>query len=174
MKKIVFITFIMLFSTIIINAQEDKKEKLYVQLKEGAKPTIYVDDKVFDFPLELINQERIASIFVVKGEEAIKKYNAPNGVILIKTKDSDAATTTKLEATNLKTGATTKLKIIENGKEVGGKKQPMIIVDGKVTDRKVLDELETYQIKKMQVLKGEEALKLYDAPNGVIIITTKK
>lgn len=167
----------MLFFTTIINAQEDKKEekeKLYVQLKEGAKPIIYVDDKIFDFPMELIDQDRIASVFVVKGEEAIKKYNAPNGVILIKTKDSDAATTSKLEVTNLKTGTTTKLQIKENGKEVDGKKQPMIIVDGKVTDRKVLDKLETYQIKKIEVLKGEEALKLYDAPNGVIIVTTKK
>jgi len=175
MKKIVFIAIAILFSTTIAKAQEDKKslkENLYVELKEGAKPTIYVDGKEFGFSMELINQDKIASVFVVKGEEAIKKYNAPNGVVLIKTKDLNTAATSKLEVKNVKTGAITKLEI-EEKKKVLDKDGPMIIMDGKVVDREILEKINSSDIKSMQVLKGKAAIKEYNSPNGVIIITTK-
>lgn len=164
MKKVLFITIIMLLSSTIITAQEEKKEgkeNIYVKLKEGAKPTIYIDGKVFDFPMELIDQNKIASVSVVKGEQAIKKYNAPNGVILIKTK-------------NLETTAISNLKIEKNNTTVTDKNAPMVIVDGKVADRKTLDTISPNTIKKMEVLKGEKAIEKYNSPNGVIIITTKK
>jgi len=164
MKKVLFIAIIMLLSSTIITAQEEKKEgkeNIYVKLKEGAKPTIYIDGKVFDFPMDLIDQNKIASVFVVKGEQALKKYNAPNGVILIKTKE--------LEATGI-----SNLKIEKNNNTVTDKNAPMVIVDGKVTDRKTLDTISPNTIKKMEVLKGEKAIEKYNSPNGVIIITTKK
>ena len=164
MKKVLFIAIIMLLSSTIITAQEEKKEgkeNIYVKLKEGAKPTIYIDGKVFDFPMDLIDQNKIASVFVVKGEQALKKYNAPNGVILIKTKE--------LEATGI-----SNLKIEKNKNTVTDKNAPMVIVDGKVTDRKTLDTISPNTIKKMEVLKGEKAIEKYNSPNGVIIITTKK
>ena len=164
MKKVLFIAIIMLLSSTIITAQEEKKEgkeNIYVKLKEGAKPTIYIDGKVFDFPMDLIDQNKIASVFVVKGEQALKKYNAPNGVILIKTKE--------LEATGI-----SNLKIEKNKNTITDKNAPMVIVDGKVTDRKTLDTISPNTIKKMEVLKGEKAIEKYNSPNGVIIITTKK
>ncbi|QXP69036.1 hypothetical protein H0I29_10310 [Polaribacter sp. R2A056_3_33] len=164
MKKVLFIAIIMLLSSKIITAQEEKKEgkeNIYVKLKEGAKPTIYIDGKVFDFPMDLIDQNKIASVFVVKGEQALKKYNAPNGVILIKTKE--------LEATGI-----SNLKIEKNKNTITDKNAPMVIVDGKVTDRKTLDTISPNTIKKMEVLKGEKAIEKYNSPNGVIIITTKK
>ena len=51
MKKLLFTTIVLFFSISIINAQKteskkkDKevKEKLYVKLKDGAKPDVYVD-----------------------------------------------------------------------------------------------------------------------------------
>lgn len=164
MKKIVFTAIVMLLSTTVVKAQKEKKEgneKIYVQLKEGAKPTIYVNDKLFDFPLELIDQNKIASVFVFKDAEAIKKYNAPNGVILIKTKE--------LEITSIPMP-----KVAKNDKEIGDKNGPMFIVDGKVTSKKMADTISTYKIGNIKILKGEAALKKYNAPNGVVIITTKK
>ena len=164
MKKVLFIAIIALLSSTVITAQEEKKEgkeNIYVKLKEGVKPTIYIDGKVFDFPMDLIDQNKIASVFVVKGEQALKKYNAPNGVILIKTKE--------LEATGI-----SNLKIEKKKNTVTDKNAPMVIVDGKVTDRKTLDTISPNTIKKMEVLKGEKAIEKYNSPNGVIIITTKK
>ena len=111
--------------------------------------------------MDLIDQNKIASVFVVKGEQALKKYNAPNGVILIKTKE--------LEATGI-----SNLKIEKKNNTVTDKNAPMVIVDGKVTDRKTLDTISPNTIKKMEVLKGEKAIEKYNSPNGVIIITTKK
>ena len=164
MKKVLFIAIIALLSSTVITAQEEKKdgkENIYVKLKEGVKPTIYIDGKVFDFPMDLIDQNKIASVFVVKGEQALKKYNAPNGVILIKTKE--------LEATGI-----SNLKIEKKNTTVTDKNAPMVIVDGKVTDRKTLDTISPNTIEKMEVLKGEKAIEKYNSPNGVIIITTKK
>ncbi|QXP66924.1 hypothetical protein [Polaribacter sp. AHE13PA] len=164
MKKVLFIAIIMLLSSTITTAQEEKKEgkeNIYVKLKEGAKPTIYIDGKVFDFPMDLIDQNKIASVFVVKGEQALKKYNAPNGVILIKTKE--------LESTGI-----SNLKIEKNKNTITDKNAPMVIVDGKVTDRKTLDTISPDTIEKMEVLKGEKAIEKYNSPNGVILITTKK
>ncbi len=54
------------------------------------------------------------------------------------------------------------------------KKTPMVIINGKVSDKKTLDKLNPNDIEKMEVFKGEQAIKKYNSPNGVIIITTKK
>jgi len=164
MKKILFVAIVMLLSTTIAKAQEEQKEgkeKLYVQLKDDAKPTIYVNGKIFDFPMELIDQEKIASVSIFKGKLAIEKYNAPNGIVLIKTKDIETTTISKVKEE-------------KENKVIGDKKKPMVIVDGKVADRNVLDEIAPSNIEKMEVFKGEQAIKKYNAPNGVIIITTKK
>ena len=50
----------------------------------------------------------------------------------------------------------------------------MVIINGKVSDKKTLDKLNPNDIEKMEVFKGEQAIKKYNSPNGVIIITTKK
>jgi len=163
MRKILLATTIMLCSLSAVRAQEEKsdQENLLVKLKEGATPTIYVDGKVFDFPLELIDQTQIESMFVLKGQDAIAKYKAPNGVILIKTKGAK-----QLDFSNVKTG--------EHLKETANKNYPKVIIDGKVADKKILDTLKPQNIEKMEVVKGKKAVEKYDAPNGVIIITTKK
>lgn len=165
MKKLLFSIIIMSFSISLVQAQKtevkkDSEEKIYVKLKDGVKPIIYVNGKVFDFPMELIDQSKIASVFVVKNEDALKKYNAPNGVILIKTKEFDS------------TGIS-EIKITEDTK-IGGKNGPKVIIDGKVSDQKALEKLMPENIEKMEVVKGEKAVTKYNAPNGVIIITTKK
>jgi hypothetical protein len=166
MKKLLFPIIILFFSTSLVQAQKtevkkDSKEKLYVKLKDGVKPIIYVNGKIFDFPMDLIDQSKIVSVFVEKNEEAKKKYNAPNGVILIKTKTFDSTDI----AETIITG---------NDKKVGGINGPKVIIDGKVSGEEALKKLTPDNIEKMEVVKGEKAIKKYNAPNGVIIITTKK
>ena len=156
---------IMFFSISQVQAQKievkkDLKEKLYVKLKDGVKPIIYVNGKVFDFPMELIDQSKITAVNVVKNEAALKKYSAPNGVVFIQTKEFDSTDVSEF--------------IITDDKKIGGKKGPKVIIDGKVSDQKALKKLIPEDIEKMEVVKGEEAIKKYNAPNGVIIITTKK
>lgn len=165
MKKLVVASIIIFFSILSTQAQNDEKKKevkedLFIQLKEGAKPIIYVDGKIFDFPMELIDQSKIASVFVVKGADAVTKYKAPDGVILITTKELVSTPISDLD--------------LSYKRDIGPKNDPKIIVDGKVVDKATLDNLKSHLIEKMQVIKGDEALKNYNAPNGVIIITTKK
>lgn len=163
MKKIVFVFIIALSSTLITQAQKKEKknkDNLLVKLQEGAKPKIIVDGKVFDFPLELIDQSKVASMMVVKGKEAIKKYDAPNGIVIIITKDSDVLSVTSVK--------------IPDDKKIGGKNGPKVIIDGKIADQKTLKSLKPNMIDEMEVIKGKNAIKKYNAPNGVIIITTKK
>jgi hypothetical protein len=166
MKKLLFTTIVLFFSISLINAQKtgskkkDKevKEKLYVKLKDGAKPDVYVDGKKFDFPMELIDQNKIKAVFVIKGEKAKKEYNALNGVILITTKTTEESDVSEISVTGY----------------AKDKKTPMVIINGKISDRKTLDKLNPNDIEKMEVFKGEQAIKKYNSPNGVIIITTTK
>jgi hypothetical protein len=166
MKKLLFPIIIMFFSISLVQAQKtanekDLKEKLYVKLKDGEKPTIYVNGKIFDFPMDLIDQSKITSVFVVKKQEALKKYNAPNGVVLITTKILDSTDVSELEIT-------------DDDKKIGGINGPKVIINGKVSGQEALKKLTPDNIEKVEVVKGEVAIKKYNAPNGVIIITTKK
>ena len=97
---------------------------------------------------------------VVKKQEALKKYNAPNGVVLIQTKE---AASFKFSDVKLK-----------GDQKIGGKNGPKVIIDGKVSNKKTLDRLKPDQIEKMKIIKGKQAIKKYNAPKGVILITTKK
>jgi len=56
-----------------------------------------------------------------------------------------------------------------------GENNPIFILDGKEVSKKVIDELDTDTIDKVEVLKGESATKEYGskAEHGVIIITSK-
>ncbi len=161
MKNLLLTTFLMLLSISLTQAQQNnekkdenqKQERLIVKVKQEGKPEIYVNGKKFDFPIEIIDQSKIESISVLKNELAIKEYNAPNGVILIKTKNTK-------ESSNFNTS--------------GIKENPMIIVDGKVTDKKVLEKLSPDNIESINIIKDKQAMKKYNATNGVIIVTTKK
>ncbi|MCK5538316.1 MAG: hypothetical protein KAI79_15930, partial [Bacteroidales bacterium] len=87
MKKLLFICFL-IGITISIQAQvvkvesknDEKKEVLTVKVKDGKQPDVYIDGKKYDSEiLELLDQNKIESISVIKEEQAIKEYNAPNG-----------------------------------------------------------------------------------------------
>lgn len=161
MKKIIITTFVLLLSATIIRAQ-DKKEKeikIHLESSEDVKPVVYVDGKLFEFPIELLDADQIESVNVLKGEKAMKEYNAQHGVVLITTKLSDD-----------------KIVKLDLMAEVDGAsdKNPMVIIDGKQSNREVFVKLSPEDIESVNVVKGEEAMKKYNATNGVIVVQTKK
>lgn len=174
MKKIILATVLILCSIFAVQSQKKEesktsdtkekkttKENLLIKLQDGAKPKIIVDGKVFDFSIELIDQSKIASVMVLKKQEALKKYDAPNGVVIIQTKQG------KQEENIL-------LKVNDKTKVFSEKKSPLVIIDGKIVDEETFKKYKPEDIEKIEVLKGEKALKKYNAKNGVILITTKK
>jgi len=167
MNKLRFSIIVLLFSGAIIQAQDakedknSKEQKLYIKVKEEAKPTIYIDGKKFEFPMELIDQSKIESMSVLKGDAALKMYNEPNGVILITTK-----ITKKIEALGEK--------VFSKKYSFSEESKPMVILDGKVVSEEIIKSISPDTIKSVDILKGAKALEKYNAPNGAIIITTKK
>lgn len=142
-----------------ITTKTTKKEGLAVLVKDGAAPDIYVDGKKFDFPMELLDPNKIASVSVVKGEKAIKEYGAKNGVLLVETKKESAGEN--------------KPEIRIRGYAPEGE-APMIIIDGKKSDQETMKKLSPDGIESIEVFKDKKAAEKYNAPHGVVIITTKK
>ena len=143
-----------------ITAQETSKnvkEKLEITIKDSDNPDVYIDGKKYDLSIvELLDKDKIASIDVLKGEKALKEYNAPNGVILIKTKS--------------KNPDPVKFRFREGA---NNETEPLIIIDGIPTSKANMGKLDPIDIDSINVLKGEEAMKKYNAKGGVIIVTTK-
>lgn len=159
MKKLILTVCAVLLSISFIQAQENEEiiEKLNIKVKEGVNLDIYVDGKKFDFPMELLNTKRIKSVNILKDAEALKKYNAKNGVVLVVTKKNPIKKV--MSHIDLKKGVN-KLKV------------PIIIIDGEKSDQETLKKLSPNEVESIDVYKG--AMKKYNAPNGAIIVTTKK
>lgn len=156
MKNILIITCVLLIPISYINAQDDLK----VKLKETLKPDIYIDGKKYDYEIfDLLDQSKIESMNVIKGEQAKKEYNAPNGVIVIKSIKAPQQT------------ITVKAK---SGEVIDVDKQPLYIINGKISDSETLAKLSPEDIESIEVFKGQKAIEEYNAPNGAVIIKTKK
>ena len=170
------ISLLLVFSMARVLAQdtgEAKNEdpKLEITLKEYKDADVYIDGKKYDQSIiDLLDKEKIESISVLKDEHALNLYNAPNGVILIKSKSADE----------------TKVKIRTDDNKYEA--DPLIIIDGKVMGQgqEALTTLSPNDIKSVSVLKGENALRsIYGSaikeakkqnglyPEGAIIIKTK-
>lgn len=167
MKHLILTLCTLFLSISLSQAQENKaeksetanQEKINIMLKDDAKPDIYVDGVKFEFSWGLIDQNKIKSVSVLKGDKALKEYNAKDGVIFIVTK-KDIAKTDMSWVT-----------VKDSDSEAS---KALIIVDGLKTTPEMLKKLNPDNIKNIKVIKDETALKDYNAPNGVIIITTKK
>ncbi len=147
--------------------EEQKKENLFFGVKEGANPDIYIDGKKYDYEIfELLDQSKIESVTVLKDAEAIKKYDAPNGVIIINTIKGTESTGMHIQIRERD------LEKIKDKNET--KEKPMIIIDGKESDHEQLSKMAPDAIQQIEVFKDGEAIKRYNAPQGVIVITTKK
>ena len=159
MKNLILSVLILVLSITTTQAQEhnNKPKTIGIDIKEGTNPDIYVDGKKFDFDMELINEDMIEYASIIKGEKAIKEYNAPNGVIIIKTKNTSKSKKSKFTIKN-----------------TDGSLNALVLIDGIKSDKKTLDTLSPNNIKHIEVIKGEKAIEKYNAPNGAVIITTKK
>lgn len=159
MKKLLVTLCLVSFVFVPVLAQKEATKEVKIRLKDGKQPTIIIDGKKYDYAiLELLDQSKIKAMNVVKGEKATEEYNAPNGVIIISTKSSEAFE------------GETKFKVRGPMSE----KDPMFIIDGIKSSKKELKNLEPDGIASIDVIKGEKAMKEYNAPNGVIVVTTKK
>lgn len=154
MKKLSLLLFLVILTTTATLAQENDgyEKSIKFKLKDAKNLVVYIDGKKYDPDIvELLDTEKIATVTVLKGEEAMAKYNAPDGVILI---------------TSKKDG--------EPLESLADDKYPMVILDGQISTRDEVAKLDPNQIDSIEVLKGEKAMKKHNAPNGVIIIKTKE
>ena len=149
------------------NDKPEKKDPLDIKMHEESKADVYIDGIKYDpAVLDLIDTDKIATINVIKGEKALEVYNAPNGVIVIVSKEN--------QDSEIEISGETKIKIKSGkNKDKDKDKQPLIIIDGKVSSKKILKKLSPDSIESINVIKGEKALEKYDAPHGVIEVTTK-
>ncbi|MFC0875855.1 hypothetical protein ACE01N_04635 [Saccharicrinis sp. FJH2] len=172
MKNLILTACLIILSVSILSAQDTtavrknlgEQEKLQIKLKTDADPDFYIDGVKYDAKIfNLLDPNKIESVSVFKGEQALEKYNAPNGVVLI---------TTKLAAKtdSAKTAKNIKIKGYGNT----DKKEPMIIIDGETSTQDALTKLNPDKIKSINVFKDKAAIKKYNAPEGVIIVETKK
>ncbi len=153
-------------STIMAQEAEEKKDvnmksdKVQLVVK-SEKPDIYVDGKKFDFDVNLLDSGKIESFTFIKDKEATKKYNSPNGVLLITTKKGTET-------------ANSKIKINATDPIVGGENSPMIIIDDKVsTDKEALEEISPDDIHSINIFKGKAAMELYNVPSVIVVVTKK-
>ena len=137
-----------------------KQDLLNFEFKADQTPDVYIDGKKYDYEiLQLLDQDKIETLNVVKGERAIKEYKAPNGVLVITSKKSTEA---EIPA-NVK-----KIMKGDPGKE------PVVIIDGKVSSQEKLSQILPENVESIEVFKDQKALELYNAPYGAVVVKTKK
>lgn len=116
---------------------------------------------------------------VVTGYQAIKRENATGAFQIVTSKDIDARTLYSLRE-NLE-GKVAGLVSNSDDMQIRGvgtlnaSRSPLIVVDGLPISGS-LDEINTYDIEKVTVLKDAAAAAVYGAraSNGVIVVTTKR
>ncbi len=135
-----------------------------IKVKEVANPDVYIDGVKYDKKiLDLIDPAKIENVSVIKGEEALKKYNSKEGVILVTTKSEESISKESI-----------KVKKVVIRKD-NADKNPLVIINGIVSNSDTLNSLQGDKIEKIDVLKDESAIAIYgeNGKNGVILITTK-
>lgn len=161
---------------------------------DSLKPDLYIDDVKYDSKiLDMIDPGKIGSINVMKGEAAIKEYNAPNGAIFITSKaatgKSGNPNEIRLRATGnfnssdpafvidgLSDEEFNKMTVDAKDRAIGVERlgNMVIVIDGKVAAHDELSKISALDIESIKVLKGDEAMEKYNAPNATIIETKKK
>lgn len=156
MRNLIFTVSLVCLSLFTGQAQGsiDASNDLQIMLKEGKTPDIYIDGRKYDYAIfELLDMDKIESVNVIKDEQALKEYNAPDGVILVRTKS-------KVNKEN-------------DTQNSGISEQVVVFIDGKKSDRDALSKLSPDEIESINVLKGPEAINLYNSSAGAIVVTTK-
>lgn len=177
-------TLLLSLSILVIHAQEEKQKiSLKIELKDTKNANVYVDGKKFDFSVELLAKEAIASVTILKEPETIKEYNLTHNTSYDISKNLILITSIKKEVSNFYGGdiigyesnekTSNHLIRIKGRCSTAETKSPLILIDGKKANEDELKLLEVNKIKSVSVLKGESA-KNFNAPNGVILVSTKK
>ncbi|WP_353778144.1 M56 family metallopeptidase [Winogradskyella sp. 3972H.M.0a.05] len=167
----------------------------YLFIKDGKEISVEELEKIYP---GLVKSKSITTFDIIKGDKALKKYGdkAKNGVIILNTgksgsgnvffhddgeveeiiiKGSGARVWTDDEDVTVgKIGKGKGNYFFISGNEDG--EEPLFILDGKEIKRDEIVDLDTDSIEKINVIKGDEAIKKYGdkAKNGVVVIYTKK
>ncbi|WP_323788783.1 M56 family metallopeptidase [Psychroserpens sp.] len=137
---------------------EDSDEPLFIINGKKVKKSLFED----------VDSDDIESVFVIKGDNALKKYgkDGKNGVILMTKKGSkslfsESEDTIILNSSNNFTFET-------DGDE------PLYILNGTVITKDKMSAINSNDINSVEVLKDESAVKLYGkkGKNGVVIINS--
>jgi TonB-dependent SusC/RagA subfamily outer membrane receptor len=154
-------------------------------------PSYYLDGvKINEKEMKDISINGIASINVLKGEQAIKKYreDGKNGVVEIILKDiqrKDQLPNKEWSNINANQNQIKSLQMANGVKiefkgdidtAVGNKKTPLYILDGVPLKTSIeLSKLNEEEFESISVLKNPSSISLYgnEGKNGVILITTK-
>lgn len=140
-------------STPVVQTEKYDKDIL-IKIKEGVEVTIIIDGKKYDSDvIDILDQDKISSAFILTKESALKKYNEPNVVMILTKKEKE--------------------KMAQQRNEKGAP-DPIYIIDGKTVNRAQFTEYDVNDIESVNVLKDEESKKKYNTEVGVIMITTKK
>lgn len=142
-----------------------KNDNMFLIKNEGnKKPLIVIDGVVSeDQEIDQIDPTNIESINVLKGDSAKNKYGkkGKNGAVEITTKKGEEDDE-EVEKTEFIPSDNTQ--------------KPMYFIDGKETNEKEIKQLDPANIKMVNVLKDDAAIKKYgkEGQNGVVEITTNK
>ncbi len=164
----------------VTNGNDSKTTTNVVTISgQQEKPIVYINGKLTtpDFDMNDIDPNKISSMNVLKGQKATEKYGSDgkNGVIEITTKtptdkDGNEKRVYRGHPTIKSTSE------ISTTIKSDGKAKQLIIVDGVIVTDKSMSDLDSLDIKKMEIYKGAEAIAKYGekGKNGVIVITTRK
>tara|TARA_R110000868_G_scaffold410923_3_gene700947 strand:- start:5326 stop:7383 length:2058 start_codon:yes stop_codon:yes gene_type:complete len=168
-----------------VKLKNSKIDTNYVAIKtnSGKDPIYIIKGKVIsEEEIKDIRPEEIESISVLKGEKAKTVYGekGENGVVIIEKKTNNEVIIDLDNDDYLNEEGIIIIKENKNPSNVvirgtSKKNKPLIIIDGKETKDKIED-LDSDEIKSINVLKGNSANKKYGkkGKNGVIEIITKK
>ena len=155
----------------------------------GAQTTpglVIVDGKeIPNTDLGTVDPNSIESISVLKNESATSLYGerAKNGVVLVtlkkgqtsENKSTVAAPKFAIGYPALPTGSNSNAGVVIRNDQFMPGVKPLIIIDGVVSDKQKIEEINPNTIKSVSVLKGESATNLYGerAKSGVLLVTLK-
>jgi hypothetical protein len=116
----------------------------------GSGPLVIIDGKESEH--QSVNHDNVASLNILKGDEATKQYGnkGKDGVILVVTKDNFVSSIPQTPT------------------------KPLVIIDGKESTEDEFQNMKQENIRSLSILKNESATKLYGekGKNGVIIVVT--
>nr|WP_321247379.1 M56 family metallopeptidase [uncultured Psychroserpens sp.] len=152
-----------------INASQNNKRNVFVTRSE--EPLFIINGEVVKRSLfEDVDPDDIKTINVLKGTSAFESYGdkGKNGVVMMFTKKSKKEFKDYSYNTNSNEEVT--YKFTDNGNE-----ELLYIVDGKVITNTQMKSLHPNNIDKLEVIKGDKALKIYGqkGKDGVVLITSK-